>query len=175
MEDIMSTTLKLPVITTELLAARRIQQQRYVAPKAVEAICAALAAPIEAALAAVNGRAGSFTVTRAYEVAHYADEAEAALERAGIPQSDRPGTIVTAQPAGPSANKYGYRAVSTSITLVRRRNGEWLLTGIRRTEVYPKQPARFNIEISAAAGEAATRAALRPFVVRHAAPAAVAA
>ena len=106
--------LKLPVITAALLAAERaLQTARYLPPDTQTArqneltsIRSALDAPVVVALAEVNGRAEKHALTTGREIRIYAEEAEKALDRAGIPQAERVGTTVTATPAGPGANAY---------------------------------------------------------------------
>lgn len=165
----------LPVISPELVRARGMVERLSYHPNetlkteakaSMEAVTRALNAPIREALAAVNGKASSFCITDPDSVRYDANRAERALDNAGIPESERAGTIVTAQPSGPSAKKYQFNAISTTITLRRAQKGVWLLVNVQRSGVYPRQAEVLDIQISAAAAECARKAVLRPFTVR---------
>jgi hypothetical protein len=103
-------------------------------------------AAIEAALAAINGRAESFTITSAAQVAKIAEQAEQALANS-LTKAARAGARVSYTPAGPSAKSYKRAAVSTTIGLERRAAG-WVLIAIDRTEVFPRSPSRLHIALS---------------------------
>jgi hypothetical protein len=121
---------------------------------------------IEAMLEAVNGRASSFTVTDYRVVEAVASETEKRLE--GLPKAERVGARASWHPAGPSAKRYKYRAVSTGIALERRATG-WYLTGASRTEVRPNEPAKLAVYITEAqAAEIARRAVAGFIVMAHA-------
>jgi hypothetical protein len=102
---------------------------------------------VEAALAEVNGRATSHTVTSYGEVTDVIKRAEALLDKRGVAKSNRVGVTVRFTPAGPSAKAYKYAAKSTTITL-RRRKGDWVLEGVEATEVYPRSPERLLVGVS---------------------------
>jgi hypothetical protein len=103
-------------------------------------------AAVADALAAVNGRATSFTITRADEVAAVAHKAEQDLANS-LPKAARTGAQVAYTPAGPSAKAYNQAATSTTIVLERRAAG-WVLIGVRRATVYPRTPSHLTILLS---------------------------
>lgn len=109
---------------------------------------------VAAALAAVNGRATSLTITTPEQVARIADEAERVLANS-LPKAARTGAKVAYTPAGPSAKSYKQAAVSTTIGLERRAAG-WVLIAIDRATVYPRSPSRFHIALSPEQHMAAT-------------------
>ena len=166
--------MKIPLITPALLAAQARQARTWIdAEKArltgeIHALMEAIDAPVNAALTAVNGRASSFTITSGTEVRIHAREAEAVLERAGIPQAERIGTIADVVPAGPGAKAYKYAVASTRITLQRGAKGAWFLTGVVRCERYPTDKGGSIVTISEAARDSVVRHALAPFVIRPA-------
>lgn len=104
-------------------------------------------AAIEAALAAVNGRATSFTITSYLDVEGYANSAEKQLAASQLPKNERSGVTAVATPAGPSANAYKYAAKSTSIRIQRGATG-WFLLGVSETSVYPRQSERLSLTIT---------------------------
>jgi hypothetical protein len=120
---------------------------------------------IIAALAAVNGRAQSFTVQNYSEVDRIMCRMEARL--APLPKADRAGATATYTPAGPSANAYKYAAKSTLLRMERRATG-WFLTGIEPTEVYPRAGERISVTISEAQRDEIARRAVADFAVARA-------
>lgn len=122
-------------------------------------------AAIRAALDAANGRAASFTVTEPGVVREIAQEVEALLDRSGVTQADRVGTVVVYTPAGPSARAYNHAAKSTRITMRRFGKHEWRLMAVETCEVHPRQAERRSITISPEAAEAVQRHAMRAFTV----------
>lgn len=167
----------LPVVTRELLEATALCERLRHRPDGDEMksdarmqrdiIIQRLHRSIGLALDAVNGSAGTFTIYQPAEVNRYAEQAEAMLKVAGIPESERPGTVVVARPAGPWANAYKSSGISTQVTLQRRPKGVWMLASVERVTVWPKTPELYRVQISAAAAECARKAALRPFTVRE--------
>jgi len=123
---------------------------------------AANADAIVAALYAVNGRSNSFCITTWSEVVEAAKDAEKALS--AIPKAGRIGTILSYRLAGPSANRYGYRANATLIWLERTSSG-WYLRDATMSTVYPREAALFEITITPATRDAIVKAALAPFSV----------
>jgi hypothetical protein len=112
------------------------------------------AAAIEAALAAVNGRATTFTIKTAEQVARIAFKAEATLANS-LTKAARTGAQVAYTPAGPSAKSYKQPATSTTIVLERRAAG-WVLIAVGRATVYPRTPSRLTILLSPEQHMAAT-------------------
>jgi hypothetical protein len=169
-----NTITKLRVISVALLKAQTRQKSASYASaeckaettQAVYDLLTALDAPLTAALHAINGAASKFTTTTGSEVRHVAHAAEALLDRAGVPQSERVRTTVTHVGAGPSAKAYKYAARATLVTLLRGRQGEWRMTECGATNVYPTQRETLVVTISPAAAESVTRHALAPFAVR---------
>ena len=128
-------------------------------------------AAVNAALAAVNGRAEAFAITSWWEVAEIAREAEERLQAAGVPKAARKGVVVSHVPAGPSARAYKYDARSTEVTITRGSSG-WYLTGVRPATVYPRSAPMTRTFISPDQWEIVVNHALEPFTVT--APAALA-
>ena len=121
-------------------------------------------AMITEALKAVNGKAESFTVTGAWKVFSLAEEAEKKLEQSGVTKKKRGGSVVIFRPVGPTARAYKYTAKSTRITITRKANGNWYLTSIEETHVYPLQGEFHTIQISQKAKDEIIRHALDGFV-----------
>jgi hypothetical protein len=97
---------------------------------------------IDAALAAINGRAASHTFTDAAEVAKIAAEAEALLENLGIPTKVRAGAVFFAQSGSRLPTSYKYTAIVTIVQLSRKSNG-WYLTDVRTARRHlNSQPGR---------------------------------
>lgn len=130
----------------------------------LEPLRAAIAEPIEAALVAVNGTATAHTLTTWRDVDDVTDRAERRLDRSDVPQSARVGVIVRYTPAGPAAKAYKYGAVATSIEAMRTASG-WWLTGVTRTTIRPRDPERFDIEVSPEARDAIIRHAMKGITV----------
>ncbi|WP_370373804.1 hypothetical protein [Henriciella pelagia] len=104
-------------------------------------------AKIDAALAATNGRAQSFTVTSADTLRVFATAAEEQL--AGIlPKSAWPGARVTCCPQGPSSS-YSYSAQTTKCVLERGAK-DWFLISCERDQVFPKAPRMCRVTLTAA-------------------------
>lgn len=104
-------------------------------------------AAVEAALAAVNGKAEAFTITSWWAVSEVAKEAEERLRVAGIPKEARKGAKVFHTPAGPTATAYRYPVASTEIEITRGASG-WYLTFVRRVTIYPCRTAETHTLIS---------------------------
>lgn len=104
-------------------------------------------AAVEAALAAVNGKSESFTITSWWAVSEVAKKAEELLRVAGIPKAARNGIIVSHMPAGPSARSYKYAARSTRVTITRG-SSDWYLTDVQAVSVYPRSAAQTATKIS---------------------------
>lgn len=117
---------------------------------------------IEAALAEVNGRAKSQTITNAYEVAFIAETAE--LKLSDLPIALRRGATVAYRPEGPCGS-YKYQSTTTVIYLERGAK-YWFLTGAAQSPLWPRQSELFNISISQHQANEIARRALSPFTVR---------
>ncbi|MBM2324315.1 MULTISPECIES: hypothetical protein [Marivita] len=117
-----------------------------------EAIEAPIAAAVEEALSEVNGKASAFTLTTFCEVNDFCVELEEELQNRGITLKSLLGTVATLISEGPSAKAYKYSASGTKITVKRVTDG-WRLIDVKRVDVYPKQPARRTVEVSAAAAD----------------------
>jgi hypothetical protein len=117
-----------------------------------EAIEAPIAAAVEEALSEVNGKASAFTITTFCEVNDFCVELEEELQNRGITLKSLVGTVATLTSEGPSARAYKYTATGTRITVKRVTDG-WRLIAVKRVDVYPKQPARRTVEVSAAAAD----------------------
>jgi hypothetical protein len=117
---------------------------------------------VNAALAAVNGRAEAFTITSWAYVAAIAQQVEDQLALSGVPLAARKGVTVRHYPDGPAAKAYKYNAISTVITLERGAK-DWFLTDVKPTTLYPQEKGRTLINISAEQREIVVKHALAPF------------
>lgn len=118
-------------------------------------------AALEAALAAVNGRAFANTTTTADEVRSIADEAEAALAGLGLPKCHRRGAVAIHVSGKGLPNAYKYRGIATQIRLLRGAR-DWYLVAVERAPAYPGDDGRaLKVSISpeqdAQAGDALRR------------------
>lgn len=104
-------------------------------------------AAVNAALAAVNGKAEAFTITSWWAVSEVAKEAEERLRVAGIPKAVRKGAKVLHTPAGPTATAYRYHVASTEIQITRG-SSDWYLTGVRAVTLYPRSAEKTTTTIS---------------------------
>lgn len=151
-----------PTIPAAYLAAR-------MAPRPDTAKLAALLdtfhPALVAALGAVNGRADSFTFS-ASDIITRALEAEVKMAESGIPKALRAGAILHATSAGPSKKAYKYEAAGTSVTLSRTSAGAWVVTRIERARLWPGQPERQRLHISAQAADAVFKRAMEGFAVQ---------
>lgn len=89
-------------------------------------------------VASVNGKAASFTYS-GHDLVRLAKIGEKRLDKAKLPQSERPGFAMQACSAGPSANSYKYAAIGSAASLRRTTKG-WVLTSFEQTRVYPRNP-----------------------------------
>jgi hypothetical protein len=115
---------------------------------------------VEEALALVNGRAQSFTVTTYGDVRAVVRKVEERLDNLGVSKKNRVGAEVTFTPSGPGSNSYKYAAITTRITLIRTSVG-WFLTSVARDEVYPNSDERLRIALSRDGCEQIVAVALR--------------
>ncbi|MGC9419120.1 MAG: hypothetical protein ACP5EN_09115 [Rhodovulum sp.] len=97
---------------------------------------------IKTALAEVNGRASSLTITTYETVEAFATEATRELSEF-LPKKVWKGARAICKPAGPSSS-YNNRAVSTEITLNFRASGVFL-SAVKRSEVSPRDPKRMRL------------------------------
>lgn len=93
-------------------------------------------AAIEAALAAVNGRASGHTYTTAAEVLAVAAQAEARIAALRLPVAERPGAMFASASGESVAKAYKYSRIGTRIELVRRPAG-WYLSAVHQATLYP--------------------------------------
>jgi hypothetical protein len=119
---------------------------------------------IEAALAAVNGKATTFTITSYVDVADYAEQAEKKLEKSLLPKAERIGAKVFVTPDGPAAKAYKYSTKSTSLNIERGSTG-WFLVGVASITVYPKETGRLKITITQAQRDTIQAKAVADYVV----------
>lgn len=108
---------------------------------------------IDAKLSSVNGTATSFTITEASTLRAFAERAEEQLSEI-LPKSAWKGAQVTCRPAGPSASSYKFGAKSTECTLERGATG-WFLIACETARVYPKNPSKCVVSLTAAQSAAA--------------------
>lgn len=119
-----------------------------------------LASPVNAALAAVNGRATAFRVTAWGDVLALADRAEEALTKRGVPLVLLRGARLSYRCAGPAAGAYKYSTKASVLTL-ERGSAEWYLTSVSVDTVWPKTPESFRLQVSTAARDSIIAHALR--------------
>lgn len=86
-----------------------------------------LAAKIEAALAAVNGKADRHAYTTAREIFELAKQAEEKLDSLGIQKAERPGAVMYSISGGSVPNAYKYVRKATWVKLERRPSGWWIV------------------------------------------------
>jgi hypothetical protein len=80
---------------------------------------------IEETLKSVNGKSISFTITDVDSI------------RKMLPKRSKVGTKVTYRPAGPSANCYRYKSISTLVKIEKFPSG-WFMVDAVRSQVWPK-------------------------------------
>tara|TARA_R110000822_G_scaffold21722_8_gene68731 strand:+ start:1980 stop:2432 length:453 start_codon:yes stop_codon:yes gene_type:complete len=117
------------------------------------------ATKIYEALAAVNGKALSFTISSYSAVAAYAAAVETMLEQSQLPKAERNGVVAQIRPSGPSASAYKYPARSTTIRLERGPK-DWFLVGASETTVYPREAKSIAVTISPAQRDTIAQKAL---------------
>jgi len=130
---------------------RPIREDALVAAR--EILCAAnnkINAPIDAALAAVNGKAREWTICRATAVRDIADFVETELVNRGVKRRNLPGTVVTYRPAAPKQAAYKYDVKSTEIELTRTTGG-WFLTDVKTVYLSPCKKECFEYSVPEAA------------------------
>ena len=120
------------------------------------------ATKIYEALAAVNGKAVSFTISSHSAVAAYAAAVEKLLEQSQLPKAERGGVVAQIRPSGPSASAYKYPAKSTTIR-IERGPKDWFLVGVSETTVYPKEAESIAVTISPAQRDTIARQALADY------------
>ena len=91
---------------------------------------------VRAALAAVNGRAERHAYTLPTEILAVAYDAERALERLDVPKAARKGARYVSQSSGNLPNAYKYKAIGTTVTLVRGAAG-WFLADVAACDIWP--------------------------------------
>ena len=118
-----------------------------------EILCVAnnkINAPIDVALAAVNGKAREWTIFRAGAVRDIADAAETELVNRGVKKGNLPGTVVTYRPSAPKQAAYKYDVKSTEIELTRT-SGGWFLTNVKTVYLSPCKKECFEYSVPEAA------------------------
>lgn len=116
------------------------------------------------ALASVNGKAVSFTISTYSAVAAYAAAVENMLEQSQLLKAERGGVVAQIRPSGPSASAYKYAAKSTTIRLERGPK-DWFLVGVSETTVYPRHTESVAVTISPAQRDTIARKALADYRV----------
>ena len=122
------------------------------------------ATKIYEALASVNGKAVSFTISSYSAVAAYAAAAEKMLEQSQLPKDERHGVVAQIRPFGPSSRAYKYAAKSTTIRIERGLK-DWFLVAVSETTVYPKEAESIAVTISPAQRDTIARKALAGYRV----------
>tara|TARA_R110000824_G_scaffold183473_1_gene364504 strand:+ start:247 stop:708 length:462 start_codon:yes stop_codon:yes gene_type:complete len=90
---------------------------------------------IVAALLEVNGRAGSHTFTRAYEIHEAGQEASDYLEDLGLSKARMIGAKVSFVSGGEVPNAYKWKRKVTAVQIERRQSG-WFLNSIESIEIW---------------------------------------
>ena len=112
----------------------------------------------------VNGRCTRNTITLFSEVLALAVEAEAKLEKAGVPIKLRTGSVYCFREAGPSANAYKGQMNVSDITMVRVSDG-WRLKSYSVASVYSRTSEIRILTVSADAKRAIVQQAMEGFAV----------
>lgn len=97
-------------------------------------ICEKNTAAIEAALAAVNGRATAHTFVQYREIERLAERAELETLRY-LSKGEAPGATFTAVSGSETAKSYTYRRTATSVELLRRA-GDWYLAAVCDSTIF---------------------------------------
>jgi hypothetical protein len=95
-------------------------------------------AKIEAALAAVNGKAVPFAISKYAEIEMVVVAAEKMIADKNMSKTESMGTIYCFSPAGPSAKGYKYSVKSTAVKIQRTSSG-WNLIEVQQINIYPKR------------------------------------
>lgn len=103
---------------------------------------------IDKALAGVNGKASTFTIPDADDLASYAHHAERQLAEI-LPKAGWKDARVMCVPAGPGSSSYRYGAKSTECVLERGARG-WFLIACNEGRVHPKSRRVCDVTLSAA-------------------------
>ena len=102
---------------------------------------------IEAALAAVNGKAARHTYTDAVDLKHVAERAETELERLGLAKAYRAGARVVAESGEKLPGRYKYQATTTTVTLERGSNG-WFLVAANSSTLWPQSAPTYRLALT---------------------------
>jgi hypothetical protein len=121
-------------------------------------------AAIEAALKAVNGRASTHAWTTLFELEKAAFWAEKRLERLELPKAVRPGARFVAQSGETLPNAYKYQATTTTVELLRRGAG-WYLVDAMQSGLYPKATPRHVLTLTPAQDAKAIEVLRRDYLI----------
>lgn len=94
-------------------------------------------AAIEAALAAVNGKATRHTYTTAGAILALADMGEIKLEKLGLPKAERAGARHISQSGSILPAAYQNVAITTRV-VIERRSGAWWLVNVQKDALHPR-------------------------------------
>lgn len=130
------------------------------------AITPANAAAIEAALAAVNGRASAHAFTSFEEVADLAASAEEAIADLNIPKTARAGAVWYQTSGAAVANAYKGTRQGTSVKLVRRTSG-WHLEAAASATLYKEGGGAGRLHLTPTQRNEAVRRFEAGFSVQH--------
>ena len=113
----------------------KIQQPRILNGYIIQPWNYNIAARINAALEAVNGRATQHTFRGNSDLAEVARMAETALDKIGLPKGERKAAVATMVSGDklPSAYKWSRNVVRTSVT-IERGPRDWFLVAVERSE-----------------------------------------
>jgi hypothetical protein len=111
------------------------------------------AAALEAALAAVNGKAKGHTYTDACELIDLAAKAEAELENLHIRKEARGDSIYTQTSGGKVANAYNNMRIATQVKF-RRGSSAWYLVDVKQVRVGTSGGGKSHLSITSYAEQA---------------------
>ena len=121
---------------------------------------------IQAALAAVNGRAKTHALTHTFELERVAARVEKRLTDSGVPKKMWRGVTVTFRPEGPGkAYARKSRYFLTTLVTLEYRAGGWALIHAEKYEGWADSPERLSLTVPQAVRDRIVEHATRDMVV----------
>ena len=102
---------------------------------------------VELKLKSINGRSVARVFDTFSEIQELADEAEADLEKMGLPKSQRRGARVVAVSSEKVSSSYRYSRDGTVVGIYRRPGG-WYLESAESTTLWPSDGGSRNLHLS---------------------------
>lgn len=112
---------------------------------------------IAAALVAANGAARAHTYVAVSEIRGIAQDAEARLEKLGIPKRDRAGASIRSESGEKLPSAYKYQA-RTTVVYLERGSSHWYLIKARESSIWPGQRPTTDLHLTAMQDQTAIRA-----------------